>query len=616
MSKPGSKPTPSADRVALLLFILTAAGVAAANVMLLGCASDYFEEPMFLKITADKDRALADGQDAIALRVEWDGISLQDDVIYVFPAAYTVSVSGPAAEGVSVSPTSLTFDERNDVRTVTVHGTKAGDVRVSITDQLGFERGAEIDLTFLGPAKPASKLAFTGAPDDGVAGVAPGSVTVAVQDADGAVVADSTATVTIALAGDTALNGTKSVAAVAGVATFADLTITKAGAGYTLSASSDGLTGATSAPFEVAPAGAASLAFVGLPATMEVGASQTLQVVAKDDFGNDATGYTSVVRLTADDTGATLPEPVQFEEGVGTFAAVVFRTPGARVLRVMDTATPAIAAEGAVTVVCASGLDECSAECVDLETSPIHCGACDTSCEEWEECSDGGCVASCFEFEQRCAGQCTDTRNDPAHCGTCATVCNDSDPDTTDLCVESACFYVDRPPYTEIRGNAFGGSEYIDECPVHQVVVGLNAEIGGSFDRIQVVCGTPRAPMGAGGITIDPGDTLALRGANANTPAQLRCPADTAVIGFGGRAGGLIDQLTLRCSALEVGVDGLAPTGVVTETDPVGGTGGTAFDDTDCPAGKLAIGGYIRAGGSVDGFGLICGNTGFAPPAP
>jgi hypothetical protein len=49
------------------------------------------------------------------------------------------------------------------------------------------------------------------------------------------------------------LGGITSVAAAAGVATFNNLTISKAGNGYTLVASSSGLTSATSSTFDITP---------------------------------------------------------------------------------------------------------------------------------------------------------------------------------------------------------------------------------------------------------------------------------------------------------------------------------------------------------------------------
>ncbi len=87
----------------------------------------------------------------------------------------------------------------------------------------------------------ATQLTFTGQPTPAVAGVAISpAVHVVAQDALGNTLTSFNGTVTVALAsnpgGDT-LSGTKAVAAQNGVATFADLSVTHVGAGYTLQAS-------------------------------------------------------------------------------------------------------------------------------------------------------------------------------------------------------------------------------------------------------------------------------------------------------------------------------------------------------------------------------------------
>lgn len=80
-------------------------------------------------------------------------------------------------------------------------------------------------------------------------------VVVAIENADGVPDSSATAAVTIALGtnpGGATLSGTLTVDAVAGVATFDDLSIDKSGSGYTLAASAGTLTNAESAPFDVA----------------------------------------------------------------------------------------------------------------------------------------------------------------------------------------------------------------------------------------------------------------------------------------------------------------------------------------------------------------------------
>ena len=104
-----------------------------------------------------------------------------------------------------------------------------------------------------------NQLAFLQQPTDTTAGVAISpAVTVQIQDSLGNLVPIATNTVTIAIGANPSagtLSGTLSVAAVAGVATFSDLSIDRVGNGYTLTVSSAGLTGATSDPFNITTSG-------------------------------------------------------------------------------------------------------------------------------------------------------------------------------------------------------------------------------------------------------------------------------------------------------------------------------------------------------------------------
>jgi hypothetical protein len=111
--------------------------------------------------------------------------------------------------------------------------------------------------------RPAARLGFLTPPANAVAGAAfAPTVRVAIQDATGATVSAAQDSVTLTLGSPTpgvTLSGTLRVAAVNGVATFPDLSMTKAGAGYTLRATATGVTEATSAPFAVGPAPAVRL---------------------------------------------------------------------------------------------------------------------------------------------------------------------------------------------------------------------------------------------------------------------------------------------------------------------------------------------------------------------
>jgi hypothetical protein len=154
-------------------------------------------------------------------------------------------------------------------------------------------------------AGAVNQLAFGIQPSIAAAGtsIAP-AVTVIVEDANGNTVTTSTAAVTIAIGnnpGSGTLGGTTTVNAVGGVATFSNLSISNLGTGYTLTASSPGLTGATSRTFNVT----AAIAFVS--------ASQTICSQTSASAGTACTlaapttaGNTVIAGITWSNTSASI----------------------------------------------------------------------------------------------------------------------------------------------------------------------------------------------------------------------------------------------------------------------------------------------------------------------
>jgi hypothetical protein len=150
----------------------------------------------------------------------------------------------------------------------------------------------------------ATKLAFTTQPGGGAVGVAWAvQPIIAVQDASGNTVTTSTASVTLAIGtnpggGTLTCSGGLTKSAVAGVAAFSGCKIDKAGVGYTLTATSSGLTGATSALFTISSLTAVKLAFVTQPARgTPAGAFAGQPVVAVQDV-NGVTDTTSTASIT------------------------------------------------------------------------------------------------------------------------------------------------------------------------------------------------------------------------------------------------------------------------------------------------------------------------------
>lgn len=139
-----------------------------------------------------------------------------------------------------------------------------------------------VSATFDVRFAPGRRLAFVTQPAGGVAGEPFGvPPTVAVQDSYGNLVADSTARVALALGKNPAgaiLSGSTWGDASGGMATFADVFLNRAGDGFSLVASAQGLEPATSADFAVAlePAGGIAPFFVSRPRTEAVAGEEYL----------------------------------------------------------------------------------------------------------------------------------------------------------------------------------------------------------------------------------------------------------------------------------------------------------------------------------------------------
>jgi hypothetical protein len=191
--------------------------------------------------------------------------------------------------------------------------------------------------TFDIAAGPAAKLVFTTQPVTSTAGATLASIVVTAQDAFGNTATSFTNTVAIGFGtnpGGGTLTGSVSLAAAGGVATFSTLKINKVGTGYTLKATSLGLTEDVSASFNINPGAAASLAFTVQPvdATAGQAIAPAVEVTALDAQGNVATGFAGSVTLgiTTGTSGATLTgATATATTGKATFAGLSIDKSGA-----------------------------------------------------------------------------------------------------------------------------------------------------------------------------------------------------------------------------------------------------------------------------------------------
>lgn len=181
----------------------------------------------------------------------------------------------------------------------------------------------------------ASALAFTGQPTTVAAltAITP-SVAVQLRDSGGAAVSTAGIAVTISIGanpnGGTLSGTTTALTDAAGVATFPGLSIDKAGAGYTLTATSTGMTSATSSAFTVTFGAATKLAVTQSPTDSFAGTAFFNQpvITIQDAAGNTVTNATTTVTVTAPAGAGLTCAPKAAVNGIATFTGCLAANPG------------------------------------------------------------------------------------------------------------------------------------------------------------------------------------------------------------------------------------------------------------------------------------------------
>ncbi len=182
----------------------------------------------------------------------------------------------------------------------------------------------------------ASQLGFSEQPPSSVTAGSGFGVEAAIEDIYGNVVTTATGPVTIALAsnpGGATLGGTLTATASQGVASFSGLTLTVAANGYTLAASSSGVSGSTSSAISVTPAAATQLVITQQPpASVFVNSTFGLNVAIEDAYGNVVTSDSNKVKVALDNnpTGAKLGGTLTLtpSNGVASFSGLTISKVG------------------------------------------------------------------------------------------------------------------------------------------------------------------------------------------------------------------------------------------------------------------------------------------------
>jgi hypothetical protein len=176
-------------------------------------------------------------------------------VMRTFTGDITVSIQGGSGVPAAVLSGVRTIKAVTGVATFTdLSINAAGTGYRLVIDAAG--AGSTVTPTFSVVPGGPHQLAFTASPPMNASSLVLPPVRVAVRDACGAVIPGSSAPVTMSFnnnASSATLLGTTTVNAVNGVASFLDLSSSKAGPGLTLAAQSPGLVSAQSVAFTVAP---------------------------------------------------------------------------------------------------------------------------------------------------------------------------------------------------------------------------------------------------------------------------------------------------------------------------------------------------------------------------
>jgi hypothetical protein len=335
-------------------------------------------DPGVATIAADgRVTALTPGTTRITARV--DGVSgsadltvsiVPVDLVELLPKATTVVIGSTVqltanvfdADGGVLTGRPLTWSSSEVlIATVSSDGlvTTHGVGQVTITASVEGKSGAA--TITVGP-RPAAKLGFLTQPSEAVAGVAMSpAVRVAIQDATGATVSAATSTVTLTLGAGTTgatLGGTVSAAAVNGVATFPNLSMTKAGTGYTLVAKSANLTDATSGPFVIRAAAAARIDITTEPASAGAsGAPLSPQPVVQlaDQFGNPVPQAGVVVTASLASGTGTLTSATATTSATGSAAFNSLAITGVPGTYALAFSAPGLAGETSTTIALSAG---------------------------------------------------------------------------------------------------------------------------------------------------------------------------------------------------------------------------------------------------------------------
>ena len=119
---------------------------------------------------------------------------------------------------------------------------------------------------------------------------------------------------------------------------------------------------------------------------------------------------------------------------------------------------------------------QCGTRCLDLNTSIMGCGSCNTQCLSslgTGTCNAGSCSMVCDPGASLCGGACVDTQSDPLHCGGCG-ACPAAPEGASSACKQGVCTLACWPGFSSCNGACV--NEYADpsNCGGCGVACGAN----------------------------------------------------------------------------------------------------------------------------------------------
>jgi len=283
--------------------------------------------------------------------------TVADQEAYSLTAAdFNADGYGDLAVAVQYSDTvSVLLNNRNDGTFAPKQDFSAGYAPVSLA-VADFNGDGYVDLALanernntvsvLHTRNPAAvNMIWSHQPSNSIAGHTLAPLVVYIEDAAGHIVADDNSFVTVSVATGPggSVNGTTTVSAIHGVATFSDLSLTMAGA-YTLAASAGFLSTSASNNFTISPDAASQVAFTEDPVDGQVGPLSEVTVAVEDEFGNIVTTDDSTVSVAlASGDGSFLQGTLAVDavDGVATFSDLALHKSGTYALVASDGALTA-----------------------------------------------------------------------------------------------------------------------------------------------------------------------------------------------------------------------------------------------------------------------------------